>query len=67
MKSIFKTYFRKLKQGNLEDVVVGEGCTDDYPHLYEDVYTEYDRCCDTVPGENEYGVVVCLGNDIDKS
>ena len=47
--------------------MVGAGCTDDYPHLYEDIYAEDERCCDTVPGENEYGVVMCLDNAIDKS
>ena len=40
------------------------GCTDDYPHLYEDVYTGDERCCEEVPGENEYEIPMCLVNSI---
>ena len=48
--------------------MVGAGCTDEYPHLYEDEYSDgIERCCDTKPGANEYGIVMCLDNAIDKS
>merc|ERR1712227_880231 len=51
-----------------EEVVVGEGCTEAHPYLYEDTYSPdgEERCCDTKPRENEYGIVMCLDNDIDK-